>query len=56
MSAYSATPTLAGISSIPVDGGTPQLLTSDPAWGIATDGTSVYWTVDLGDGTEPCER
>lgn len=50
-SVLDSTSTLLGISTIPVDGGTPQLLTRDPAWGIATDGTSVYWTVDLGAGT-----
>ncbi|HEY3819904.1 MAG TPA: hypothetical protein VGL81_22220 [Polyangiaceae bacterium] len=46
-----------GIMSVPVTGGTPTILSSDPAMGIAADGINVYWTVSLCgqyDQGQPC--
>jgi hypothetical protein len=37
----------ATIMTVSVAGGTPTLLSSDPAFSFATDGANVYWTVSL---------
>jgi len=40
----SSTPTSYFLSTVPETGGTPLVLSNDPAYGFATDGASVYWT------------